>query len=63
MFEKSACLSFKSVILLYFEKGIFRTLAYLEPEAYSEPWYVQNPGIFKTRSIFRTLVYLEPETY
>ena len=48
---------------LYFEKGIFRTLAYLEPEAYSEPWYIQNPGIFKTRSIFRTLVYLEPETY
>ena len=28
---------------LYFEKGIFRTLAYLELEAYSEPWYIQNP--------------------
>ena len=28
--------------------------------AYSELWYIQNPGIFKTRNIFRTLVYLEP---
>ena len=25
--------------------------------AYSELWYIQNPGIFKTRGIFRTLVY------
>ena len=34
--------------------------AYFEPcvtPAYSEPWYIQNPGIFKTRDIFRTLVY------
>ena len=28
---------------LCFLKGIFRTLAYLELEAYSEPWYIQNP--------------------
>ena len=34
---------------LYFGKGIFRTLAY------SEPWHVQNHGIFRTRDIFRTL--------
>ena len=27
---------------------------------YSEPWYIQNPDIFKTRNIFRTLVYSEP---
>ena len=25
---------------LYFRKGIFRTLAYLELEVYSEPWYI-----------------------
>ena len=25
--------------------------------------YIQNPGIFRTRSIFGTLVYSEPETY
>ena len=25
--------------------------------------YIQNPGIFRTRSIFRTLVYAEPEAY
>ena len=24
---------------------------------YSELWYIQNPGIFKTKGIFRTLVY------
>ena len=34
--------------LLYFGKGIFRTLAHLELEAYSEPWYIQNPGKFRT---------------
>ena len=28
--------------------------------AYSEPWYIQNPDIFKTRNICRTLVYSEP---
>ena len=27
----------------YFGKGIFRTLACLELEAYSEPYYIQNP--------------------
>ena len=25
--------------------------------AYLEPWYIQNPDIFRTRSIFRTLEY------
>ena len=36
--------------------------AYSEPFvnlAYSELWYIQNPGIFKTKGIFRTLVYLK----
>ena len=28
--------------------------------AYSEPWYIQNHDIFKTRNILRTLVYSEP---
>ena len=26
--------------------------------AYSQPWYIQNPDIFKTRNIFRTPLYL-----
>ena len=26
---------------LCFRKGIFRSLAYLELEAYSEPWYIR----------------------
>ena len=34
--------------------GIFRDLSYSKPEAYSEPWYIQNPRMF------RTLVYSEP---
>ena len=25
-----------------------------------EPWYIQNPDIFRTRSIFRTLAYSQP---
>ena len=28
--------------------------------AYLEPWFIQNPDIFKIRNIFRTLVYSEP---
>ena len=32
-------------------------------KVYSEPWYIQNSSIFRTRSIFRTLVYSEPELY
>ena len=27
---------------------IFRILENSEPEAYSEPWYIQNPDIFRT---------------
>ena len=42
------------------KKGIFRTLAYLELEAYSEPWHIQNLVMFRVRSIFRTLAYSEP---
>ena len=32
---------------LHFRKGIIRTLAYLEQEAYSEPWYIKNSGIME----------------
>ena len=28
--------------------------------AYLESWYIQNPGIFRTRSIFRALAYSQP---
>ena len=41
-------------------------LAYSEPcvtPAYSESWYIQNPGIFSTRGICRTLAYSEPVIY
>ena len=41
-YKKTFYISGKETFL-YFEKGIFRTLAYLELEAYSEPWYIQNP--------------------
>ena len=44
---------------LYFRKCIIRTLTYLEQEAYSEHWYIENPSIFRTRSIFTTLAYSE----
>ena len=30
--------------------GIFRTRVYSEPKTYSEPWYIQKPGIFRTLS-------------
>ena len=44
--------------------GTFRhNQAYSKPcvnLAYSEPWYIQNPDIFKTINIFRILVYSEP---
>ena len=38
----------KRHFLIYWERyiqnpGVFRTLAYLELEAYSEPWYIHNP--------------------
>ena len=45
---------FKKRFLLYVGKGIFRTPAYIELEAYSELWYIRNPNIFRIRNIFRT---------
>ena len=40
--------------------GIFRNLAYMKAEAYSEPWYIQNFGTFRTRDIIRILGYSKP---
>ena len=31
--------------------------------AYSEPWYIQNAGIFRSRAILSTLVYWVSEAY
>ena len=43
---------------------LFRHIqAYSEPcifPAYLEPWYIQNPDIFRTRNIFSNLGYLQP---
>ena len=46
--------------------GIIQTYiqAYSEPSvilAYAEPWYIQNPGIYRYRGIFKTLVYQKPD--
>ena len=43
-----------------FRALVFKTLPYSEPEAYAEPWHIQNSGIFRTmgystRDKFRTL--------
>ena len=35
----------------------------LGPEAYSEPWNIHNPGIFRSAVIFRTLAYAKSEVY
>ena len=56
------------MFFFYFGKGISRTLEYLELEAYSELWYIQNPSIFRTKhiqnpGIFRTFAYLKLEAY
>ena len=43
-----------------YNPGISRTPAYSEPEAYSEPWYIQNLRHIQISGIFRSLAYLEP---
>ena len=32
-------------------------------KAYSELWYIQSTGVFRTRGIFRTLAHSEPGAY
>ena len=49
IFRKQNIFSFKK-FFLYFRKGIFGTLAYLELEAYPEPLVYWEPQIFRTLS-------------
>ena len=46
---------------IFYNYGISRTLTYSEPEAYSEPRYIQNAGVFKIWGIFRTLSHIYDE--
>ena len=52
---------YSRIIQAYYEPCV--TLVYSEPEAYSEPCYIQNSGTFRTTDIFRILGYSEPEAY
>ena len=40
--------------------GIFKTMLYPEPEAYSESWHIHNPGIFRTPAYSKSEAYSEP---
>ena len=42
--------------------GILRTLVYLEPEVYSESWYIQNSATFRTLVYLETWYIQNPET-
>ena len=46
--------------------GMFKTLcnhSIFRTVAYSQPWYIQNAGIFKIRGIFRTLSNIHDEVF
>ena len=45
---------------IFYNCGISRTLTYSEPEAYSEPRYIQNPAIFRTLAYSKFEAYSEP---
>ena len=45
---------------IFYNCGISRTLTYSEPEAYSEPCYIQNPAIFRTLAYSKFEAYSEP---
>ena len=45
---------------IFYNRGISRTLTYSEPEAYSEPWHIQNPAIFRTLAYSKFEAYSEP---
>ena len=45
---------FTSIFRTLCNLGIFRTQVHFDLETYSEPWYIHNPGIF------RTVVYSQP---
>ena len=38
----------------------FKTLVYPQPDAYSEPWYIQKPEIFRILAYSEPMVYSEP---
>ena len=42
-----------------YNRNTSRTLAYSEPEAYSEPWHIDNSGIFRTTTYSKSEVYSE----
>ena len=50
----------KNAFLILQERYIQKTPAYLEPEAYSEPWYIQNHSLFRTLAYLGLEAYLEP---
>ena len=45
---------------LYFLKKRF---SYISRKIYSEPWYIQNPNMFRTESIFGTMSNFYDGTY
>ena len=45
---------------IFYNCCISRTLTYSEPEAYSEPWYIQDPAIFRTLAYSKFEAYSEP---
>ena len=49
--------TYSGIFTSYFDK-FSHIVAYVEPcvtLAYSEPWYVQNPGLFRTQDLFRSV--------
>ena len=45
------------------DSGIFGTLPWLHPNAYSEPCHIYKKRYIDNPEIFRTLTYLNPDTY
>ena len=45
------------VTMEYLEPGISRTLTWSEPEAYSEPWHIHNPAIFRALGYSKSEIY------
>ena len=40
--------AYSGIFKTLFNRGIFTTVVYPEPETYAEPWHIHNPGIFRT---------------
>ena len=56
-----SCISLKKVFLIFRERYI--SLAYLELEAYSEPWYIQNSKYSAYLELAAYSEYLESQVY